>query len=44
MAHRMLRTVGLPESDVDHRVAPIYQSYADVETTILATPEASKFT
>jgi nicotinamide-nucleotide amidase len=39
MTHRMLRTVGLPESDVDHHAAPIYQSYADVETTILATHE-----
>jgi len=35
---RELRIVGLPESDVDQRVAPIYKSYADVQTTILAAP------
>jgi len=35
---RVLRIAGLPESDVDQRVAPIYRSYPDVETTILAAP------
>ena len=36
--HRELRTVGLPESDLDLRIAPIYKTYADVETTVLAGP------
>lgn len=37
---RDLRITGLPESDVEQRVAPIYREYADagVETTILASP------
>jgi nicotinamide-nucleotide amidase len=35
---RVLRVAGMPESDVDQRVAPIYRSYRDVETTILAAP------
>ena len=35
---RELRVAGLPESDVDQRVAPIYMKYADVQTTILAAP------
>ncbi|HKV27792.1 MAG TPA: competence/damage-inducible protein A [Candidatus Acidoferrales bacterium] len=35
---RDLRTTGLPESDVDQRVAPIYKEYAGTETTILAAP------
>jgi competence/damage-inducible protein CinA-like protein len=33
---RELRTVGVPESDLDERIAPIYKSYGDVQTTILA--------
>ncbi|MHB8755174.1 MAG: competence/damage-inducible protein A [Candidatus Acidiferrales bacterium] len=33
---RDLRITGLPESDVDQRVAPIYKEYAGTETTILA--------
>ena len=33
---RDLRITGLPESDVDQRVAPIYKEYAATETTILA--------
>jgi nicotinamide-nucleotide amidase len=35
---RELRTAGLPESDVDQRVAPIYTKYTDAQTTILAAP------
>ena len=35
---RELRIAGLPESEVDHRAAPIYSGYADVQTTILAAP------
>jgi nicotinamide-nucleotide amidase len=33
-----MRIVGLGESEVDQRAAPIYSSYAGVETTILAAP------
>lgn len=36
MAKRLLRMALIPESQVDARTAPIYQQYADVETTILA--------
>ena len=36
--HRELRVAGLPESDLDQRIAPIYKTYADVETTLLASP------
>jgi nicotinamide-nucleotide amidase len=36
MASRMLRMALIPESQVDARCAPIYQQFADVETTILA--------
>ncbi len=35
---RELRVAGMPESDVDQRIAPIYTKYADVQTTILAAP------
>ncbi len=35
---RELRVSGLPESDVDQRIAPIYTKYTDVQTTILASP------
>ncbi|MBI3664055.1 MAG: competence/damage-inducible protein A [Acidobacteria bacterium] len=35
---RELRVTGLPESDVDQRIAPIYTGYADAQTTILAGP------
>ena len=34
---RDLRIVGLFESEVDQRIAPLYAEYADTETTILAT-------
>jgi nicotinamide-nucleotide amidase len=36
LAKRTLRMALIPESHVDARTAPIYQQYADVETTILA--------
>ncbi|HXQ98427.1 MAG TPA: competence/damage-inducible protein A [Candidatus Limnocylindrales bacterium] len=35
---RELRVVGMPESDLDQRIAQIYTKYADVHTTILAAP------
>jgi nicotinamide-nucleotide amidase len=35
---RELRVVGMPESDLDQRIAPIYTKYPDVQTTILAAP------
>lgn len=39
MIHRFLRVAGMPESGLDQRIAPIYTSYRDVETTVLASPE-----
>ncbi len=36
LAKRLLRMALIPESQVDARTAPIYQSFPDVETTILA--------
>ena len=36
IAMRTLKMALIPESQVDARVAPIYKTYADVETTILA--------
>ncbi len=36
LAKRLLRMALIPESQVDARTAPIYKSYEDVETTILA--------
>ncbi|HKQ85222.1 MAG TPA: competence/damage-inducible protein A [Candidatus Acidoferrales bacterium] len=35
---RELRITGLPESEVEARVSPIYALYPDVEVTILAAP------
>lgn len=35
---REMRVAGLPESEVDQRIAPIYTGYADAVTTILAAP------
>jgi competence/damage-inducible protein CinA-like protein len=35
---REMRVVGLGESEVDHRAAPVYSGYAGVETTILTAP------
>jgi nicotinamide-nucleotide amidase len=37
MVHRTVGIVGLSESEVDSRVAPIYTSYSSIETTILAS-------
>jgi len=36
IATRILKMAMMPESQVDARVAPIYKTYTDVETTILA--------
>ena len=33
---RELRVAGMPESDVDQRIAPIYKHYPEAQTTILA--------
>lgn len=38
LEQRVLRTAGMGESDVDQRIAGIYKSYPDVETTLLASP------
>lgn len=35
---RFYRIAGMPESDVDQLVAPVYTRYPDVATTILAAP------
>jgi nicotinamide-nucleotide amidase len=35
---RDLRITGLPESEVDQRISPLYALYPDTETTILAAP------
>jgi nicotinamide-nucleotide amidase len=37
---RVYKAVGLPESEVDQRIAPIYRAYKNPATTILATPGA----
>ena len=34
---RVYKVVGLPESEVDQRIAPIYRTYKDPSTTILAS-------
>lgn len=38
MFHREVRVTGLGESMVDARIQPIYKRYADVNTTVLASP------
>lgn len=38
IAHRVLSIAMLPESEVDAKLAPIYQRFPDIETTILAKP------
>ena len=35
---RELRVAGLPESDVEQRIAPTYTQHPEVQTTILASP------
>jgi nicotinamide-nucleotide amidase len=37
---RVLKVIGLPESEVDHRIAPYYRVASDVSTTLLAAPSA----
>ncbi len=37
---RVYKVVGLPESEVDQRIAPIYTAYSNPTTTILSTPGA----
>ena len=37
---RVYKVVGLPESEVDQRIAPIYKAYTSVTTTILAVAGA----
>jgi nicotinamide-nucleotide amidase len=37
---RVYKAVGLAESEVDNRIAPIYKNYTNPSTTILATPGA----
>jgi nicotinamide-nucleotide amidase len=36
MARRLLRMALIPESQIDARTAPIYQQFADIQTTILS--------
>lgn len=35
---RVYKVIGLPESEVDRRIAPIYRAYENPATTLLATP------
>lgn len=37
---RVYKIIGLPESEVDRRIAPLYKPYANPVTTILAKPGA----
>lgn len=37
---RVIKVAGLPESEVDQRIAPIYKKYENPVTTILAVPGA----
>ncbi len=43
IAARLLKIAMMPESEADHRAAPIYQRYPDVQTTILATQGEIQF-
>ena len=38
LAAKVVKTVGLAESEVEERIAPIYREYTNPETTILAAP------
>ena len=38
LARRIYRTTGLPESSLDARIAPIYEKYKAIQTTVLAKP------
>jgi len=35
---RELRATGMPESEVEQRIAPLYTQYPDIQTTVLASP------
>ncbi|HEV2246449.1 MAG TPA: competence/damage-inducible protein A, partial [Terriglobia bacterium] len=35
--NRIIKVAGLPESEVDERIAPLYKPYSNVSTTILST-------
>jgi nicotinamide-nucleotide amidase len=35
---RVYRVAGMPESDLDQLIAPVYKQYASLQTTILAAP------
>lgn len=37
-ARKVLKVVGLPESEVEERIAPLYRGVANPETTLLASP------
>jgi len=39
---RVYKVVGLPESEVDERIAPIYKNYANPTTSLLAVPGTLK--
>ena len=38
IARRIYRTTGLPESALDTRIAPIYEKYKNIQTTLLSKP------
>jgi nicotinamide-nucleotide amidase len=38
LATRVVKVVGLPESEVDQRIAPLYKNLSNPATTVLATP------
>jgi nicotinamide-nucleotide amidase len=38
LARRIFRTTGLAESSLDARIAPIYQKFKSIQTTVLAKP------
>lgn len=38
LARRIYRTTGLAESALDARIAPIYEQYKNIQTTVLAKP------
>lgn len=37
-AHKVLKVVGLAESDIEERIAPLYRQVSNPETTLLAMP------
>lgn len=38
LCSRVYKVVGLPESEIDNRIAPIYKAYQNPTVTLLATP------